>query len=271
MENFSWKHTIKTNILMLQLVGLWPKGDEIYKRDTYSLYAIISTIVIMGGHNFFQIINIFFVYKNLEALAGTIFITVTDVLASMKVYFFIRNVRLLKELMTTLNSKIFQPKNSNQIFMVRPALSSWKFMYVTFWIMAGSTVSMWSIFPFLDNSVKEKRLPFAAWYPHNTKISPFYEITYLYQVVGIWYLTVANLNMDTMIAALMMCVGAQCDILCDNLRNLDSESSFNQTIIDCVRHHRLVVRYVRLMELPVFYFAAPEVLVLPKLVTDFSV
>ena len=238
---------------MLQSVGLWPKGNEIYKRNIYALYAVISTIVIMGGHNFFQVMNVFFVYNNLEALAGTIFITVTDVLASVKMYFFIQNVGVLKELMITLNSRLFQPKNFNQVELVRPDLNSWRFMYITFWIMTGTTVLIWSIFPFLDNSVKAKRLPFAAWYPYSTKMSPFYEITYLYQVIGIWYLTVANINMDTMIAGLMMYVGTQCDILCDNLRNLDrltqaelgTNCTINQKIIECVMHHRLLVRYVK--------------------------
>ncbi|KAJ3663312.1 hypothetical protein Zmor_007608 [Zophobas morio] len=251
MEKFSWNQTIKINILMLQSVGLWPKGDEMYKRDLYALYAIISTIVIMGGHNFFQVMNVFFVYKNLEALTGTIFITVTDVLASIKMYFFIQNIGVIKQLMITLNSRLFQPKNSAQIDLVRPGLNSWKFMYVTFWIMTSTTVFTYSIFPFLDNSVKEKNLPFVAWYPYNAKISPLYEITYLYQVLGIWYLTVANINMDTMIAGLMMYVQTQCDILCDNLRNLGSFTqtelnegyTFNHKIIICVKHHRLMVHF----------------------------
>ena len=236
---------------MLKSVGLWPKGDKIYKRDMYSVYAVISTIVIVGGHNFFQIMNIFFVYNNLETLTGTIFITITDILASMKMCFFIQSIGLLKELMTTLNSTEFKPKNLDQIDMVRPALNSWKFMYFTFWITGGATVCIWAIFPLLDNSVKTKRLPFAAWYPYNVKISPLYEITYLYQMVGISYISVAAINMDMMITSLMMHVGTQCEILCDNLRNLgrftqlDLECTVNQKIIECIKHHRLVIWYVR--------------------------
>ncbi|RZC39416.1 odorant receptor 46a, isoform B-like [Asbolus verrucosus] len=43
-----------------------------------------------------------------------------------------------------------------------------------------------------------------------------YEVTYLYQVISIGFLAMAHLNMDTIISALMVYVGAQSDILCDN-------------------------------------------------------
>jgi hypothetical protein len=243
MEKFDWKLTIRVNILMLQLVGLWPKGDEIYKRNLYTLYAITSTVLIMGGHNFFQAMNIFFVYNDLEALAGTFFITVTDLLASVKMYFFVQNIGLLKELMMTLNCEIFQPKTRQQIDLVRPGLTIWKMTYVTFWVMVGATTTLMLVFPFFNNSLQQKQLPFAAWYPFSTKKSPFYEVAYLYQAVGMWYLTVANVNMDTLIAALMMYVGTQCDILCDDLKNLQDLSD-TKNIVKCVNHHREIVRYV---------------------------
>lgn len=243
MEKFDWKLTIRVNILMLQLVGLWPKGDEIYRRNLYTLYAITSTVLIMGGHNFFQAMNIFFVYNDLEALAGTFFITVTDLLASVKMYFFVQNIGLLKELMMTLNCEIFQPKTRQQIDLVRPGLTIWKMTYVTFWVMVGATTTLMLVFPFFNNSLQQKQLPFAAWYPFSTKKSPFYEVAYLYQAVGMWYLTVANVNMDTLIAALMMYVGTQCDILCDDLRNLHDLSD-TKNIVKCVKHHREIVRYV---------------------------
>ncbi|RZC36703.1 7tm 6 domain containing protein, partial [Asbolus verrucosus] len=82
-------------------------------------------------------------------------------------------------------------------------------------------------------------LPFSAWYPYDTKISPLYEITYLYQIIGIWFLTVGAVNMDTLIAALMMYIATQCDILCDDLKNLHHD--FDRKLINCVKHHREIV------------------------------
>mgnify|MGYP005984701773 FL=1 len=232
---------------MLYLVGLWSESD---KYDLYTLHTFFTTIIVMGGHNFFQAMNIFFVYNNLEALTETIFVVVTDVLASMKMYFFIRNVKLRKKLMRNLTNVTFQPRNSTQIQMVQPALKSWKVIYITFSIMASYTMVIWTVLPLLNDSFKGGRLPFAAWYPYDSRKSPFYELTYVYQVLGIWCLTVANLNMETMIAALMVLTGAQCDILCNNLHTLQSGSDFNENMIQYVKHHRDIVRYL----LPKSYF-----------------
>ncbi|RZC41719.1 7tm 6 domain containing protein, partial [Asbolus verrucosus] len=241
MQHFNWKLIIRMNILMLHSVGLWPKNDEIYKPNLYTFYAMISIVMIMGSHNFFQLMNIFFVYKDLETVAETIFITATDLLISVKMYFFVRNMGILKELMIKLNSGIFQPRNSQQIELVWPRINIWKKTYVVYWLSVGTTVFVWTIFPFLDNSVKTHRLPFSAWYPYDAKISPFYESTYLYQVIGIWFLTVAAVNMDTLIAALMMYTATQCDILCDDLKNL--RENFYEVFITCVKHHQDIIRF----------------------------
>ncbi|XP_063925944.1 odorant receptor 49b-like [Zophobas morio] len=195
--------------------------------------------------------NIFFVYDNLEALTESIFITVTDILAWIKVYFFIRNVELRKKLIRTLTNATFQPKNLKQIHIVQPALKTWKRMYITFSVMTSYTVLIWTTFPFLDKSFKERNLPFAAWYPYDSKKSPFYELTYVYQVLGMWYLTLVTINMDTLMAALMVLIGAQCDILCNNLQTVNisrrsgflSETSFNENLIKCIKHHREIVRF----------------------------
>ena len=248
-SKFDWRLPIKINILMLQIVGLWPKGAKRYTPDVFKFYATTPSLLIVSSHNFFQTVNIFFVYKDLEALTATIFITCTELLIATKMYFFIQNVGLLKELMESLDGDLFQPRDEKQVELVKPVLKFWKMLYVGYWIMVGATVVFWSIFPFLNNSVKDKELPFMAWYPYNTKITPLYELTYFYQVFTIWYLTLAAINMDTLIAALMMYVGNQCDILCDNIRNLKSPKNEYDVgdslriIIRCVKHHREIIQY----------------------------
>jgi hypothetical protein len=65
-----------------------------------------------------------------------------------------------------------------------------------------------------------------------------------------WFLATANMNMDSLIAALMMYVGTQCDILCDDLKNLpkthkprDNETDFNRSLTGCIAHHKEILRY----------------------------
>ncbi|KAJ3663348.1 hypothetical protein Zmor_007634 [Zophobas morio] len=246
MSKFDWKAATRINTLMLKMVGLWPRGDGAYTFNVYTLYAFISINLLVNGHTFFQAMNIFFVYSNLEALTATIFVTSSEFLAAVKIYYYVQNLKLLKKLKMYLDSDLFQPKSENQRLLVQPSLKMWRATYFGFWISSAATMTLWSVFPILDQTIKEYRLPFSAWYPYNTRMSPLYEITYIYQVMGIWFLATANLNIDTLISALMMYVGAQCEILCEELRTLKSDNSnIHEKIIMCIKHHQEVLDFAK--------------------------
>ncbi|KAJ3663377.1 hypothetical protein Zmor_007652 [Zophobas morio] len=245
MDKFNWKFTIRFNMLILKIAGLWPKGNEVYKFNRYTIYSIFALNLFINGHNFFQAANILFVYTDLTALTAIIFVTVTDLLASVKVYYFVSNIGILKKLMVTLDGQLFQPRTLEQRSLVQPGLDSWKFTYVAFCVPVITTLILWAVFPIMDGSFREYRLPFSAWYPYNTKVSPLYELTYVYQIVSIWFLALTNVNMDTLIAALMMYVGTQCDILSDDVRNLGSRGvmEFNTKLLNCIDHHRNILSF----------------------------
>ncbi|XP_063925639.1 odorant receptor Or1-like [Zophobas morio] len=235
MLTIDWNFTIKRNIFILQLLGLWPQEDEVYKLNLYSIYAFVSIVVIMGGHNFFQTVNICFVYTDLEALATTIFITSTEVLVLVKVYFFTQNIGRLKKLLSLLKKDVFQPRNERQVEMIKPILNFWKNVHGSFMFIVVSTI--------IVQSINKNQLPFSAWYPYDYTISPLYELTYLYQVVGMWYIALSNVNIGTLFYALLTYVVVQCDILCDDCKNLTGPLISNQRIISCIKHHKEILSF----------------------------
>ncbi|CAH1367598.1 unnamed protein product, partial [Tenebrio molitor] len=83
-------------------------------------------------------------------------------------------------------------------------------------------------------------LPFWAWYPYDAHSSPLYELTYVHQIISVWCLAMANVNMDALIAALMMFISAQCDVLSDNLKGLTGDD-FNDKLVECIKHHKRIV------------------------------
>ncbi|RZC42733.1 7tm 6 domain containing protein, partial [Asbolus verrucosus] len=157
-------------------------------------------------------------------------------------YLFMRNVRILKQLRVTLKSDYFRIRTKRQRELIHPTLSIWKMTYVTFWILVSTTIVSWAILPLFN---KGKDLPFKASYPYDTKASPVYEITYIHQVVGIFLSAMASLNIDTFMAALMMIIGAQCDLLCDDLRNLKNSvvSDFVASLIECIKRHKEILSF----------------------------
>ncbi|KAJ3664416.1 hypothetical protein Zmor_008590 [Zophobas morio] len=243
MKTFNWKSEVQSNILALKLLGLWPKGDETYKRNSYTLYASFCFFVLNCGHNFFQTVNIYFILDDLEAFTSSIFVTLSCVGTILKCYGLIQNMENLKQLFVTITGEIFQPKGEKQQKLVEPSVKFWSRIYLLFRITCYFTAFFWSTYPILDKSFRVRRLPFLSWYPYNVKISPFYEFTYMYQVVSIWYIVAASLNIDCLIAALNMFIGAQCDILCDDLRNLVATNGkeLKEKLVRCVIHHKAIL------------------------------
>ncbi|KAH0821559.1 hypothetical protein GEV33_001232 [Tenebrio molitor] len=244
MNKFDWKSTIRTNLLMLRLTGLWPESDDGYKLDLYTFYAICAKLL-ADGNNIFQTAYIFEIYTDLQALASTFFVLCTYWLASVKVCFFVGKIKIIKSLMKELDCEDFQPRSEHQKIFLEPTLNSWRAIYAVFWTMVAPALLFLVFFPVIDGSARQYRLPFWAWYPYDTTTSPNYEISYFHQVFSIWFLAICNLNMDTLMAALMMYTVTQCDILCDNLRNIKSGDR-GEKIIECVEHHKKILRYVPL-------------------------
>ncbi|RZC33204.1 7tm 6 domain containing protein [Asbolus verrucosus] len=245
MKRFDWKLTIKMNISLMKVSGLWPSGDESYKPNFYTLYASVLLTLLLLGHVFFQFVYVFLILDDLQAVTATSFLLLTEMLIILKTYCLIRNMGMLKRLMATLDSDLFQPKSTEQILLVKPSLKFWKRIYNIFWSMALSAIFFWSAFPILDNSFKDYRLPFFAWYPYDTKASPFYEITYIYQIICICFAALVDIGIDTLIAALNMYTGTQFDLLCDDLRNLHDpdEVDVSKKLIACIRHHKEILSF----------------------------
>nr|XP_015838103.1 PREDICTED: putative odorant receptor 71a isoform X3 [Tribolium castaneum] len=242
MRSFDWKKTIKINIITLQAVGFWPKGDDSFKFNLYGLWTAISFTCIIFCHNFFQAVSIYFILNDLKAVTAVIFLNLSELLGILKSYYLIKNMPKLKQLMITLNKPLFQPKNERQIKLIEPNLKFWKQMYNLYWVMSSGALFFWATFPIFDNSIKDHRLPFIAWFPFDTTVSPFYEIAYVHQVVGIIFVAISTVGVDTLIAALSMYIGAQIDLLCDNLRHLTGPN-FNNELLNCIHHHKTILRF----------------------------
>ncbi|KAJ3663390.1 hypothetical protein Zmor_007664 [Zophobas morio] len=245
MERFFWQDVSSMNIHILRILGPWPKNHELYKLDLYFLYATISIVFFITAHVLFQTVNIFFIYSNLEALIETMLVCVAEFLGILKIYTFVKNIGMLKRLMVVLDIDIFQPRNATQRLLVEPAIKLWKIIFHTLIGAVVPALFLWLSFPILNGSVKNYGLPLPPWYPYDFKKSWFYELTYLHQILGTCLVTLGDDNIDMLISALTMYVGAQCDILCDILKSLGFESSdFGLRLKICVTHHKTILRFV---------------------------
>jgi hypothetical protein len=246
MDKYNWRANIKMNIWTLRVLGLWPKGDESYEPGFYALHAAILLIVFLLGHLFFQAANIYFILDNLEAITGTIYVLLMEILVVFKVFYVAKNMDMLKQLLKTLESDLFQPKSAEQKALIESSVYFWRIIYQLLLIMCCGCNLFWALFPLLDKTTGERRLPFLAWYPYNTTTSPLYEITYVYQIVSAGFITTVHVNVDALVAAISVFNASQFDILSDNLRNLHvltDSTGINDKLINCIEHHQQTLRY----------------------------
>ncbi|RZC35405.1 7tm 6 domain containing protein, partial [Asbolus verrucosus] len=247
-ERFDWKRTIKVNIIMLKIVGLWPAGDETYGWNIYTLYEIFSILFIQIGHIAAQAVNVLLYFDDLQIVTGSIYVLLMEMLGLFKSYFLIKNMGTLKQLMVTVNCDLFQPKSSQQRKLIQPNLDAWRTIASTFWFFCWGWLLIWILCPVFDKTFEEYRLPFLAWYPYDTQTSPQYEFTYFHQFIGISCISMVNVNIDTLVAALNMYIGAQIDLLCDDLKHFHDGSKNNTAdaignLKSCIHHHREILKF----------------------------
>ncbi|KAJ3645572.1 hypothetical protein Zmor_007875 [Zophobas morio] len=240
-----WKNTMNMNLQFLKLIGLWPRKNEIYKPGFYLVYGGLMVTFFVVCHISTQVINIYFVRDKLESVVAIVYIILLELTAFVKVFFIIKNIKKLKKRVTILKSNWFQRINHQQNIFIESSIKFWKSVYRMFMVLCFSCNAFWMIYPLMDTSVKEKRLPFLAWYPYDYKISPLYEVTYFFQVISVSYLTLVHLNVDHLMYTFNVYTKCQFDILCDNLRNFTKISSdFNNGLKVCVLHHKKILSFV---------------------------
>ncbi|KAJ3645578.1 hypothetical protein Zmor_007880 [Zophobas morio] len=248
VEHYDWKSNLEINLMIMRGMGLWPKGDETYTPGFYMVYSGIM-VTLVACHLLSEMINIYFVFDDLEAVVGIIYIILIEIMAGIKAYFVIVKMKVLKDAIVTLRSDHwFQPKNLDQKLIIQPSIDFWKLVYKVFLSACFGCNLFWMI-PLLNMKSDDKRLPFLAWYPFDVKVTPLFEITYVYQLVCTGYLTMISVNVDALICVFNVYIGCQFDMLCDNLRNfvsLDNETALDigKKFVTCVRHHKKILKFV---------------------------
>jgi hypothetical protein len=240
IDRYDWALTIKQNLSILRISGLWPRDN--YKIDPYTILTATFLLTIFLPNLLSQIIKVFFILDDLSTLSATIYLLLTEILFVVKIFSLMKNMTALKQAMNLLDADMFQPKNTKQVALVQPNLDSWSTIYNSFTTMCVGAIVLLSIFPLLDKSGTGKNLPSISWFPYNTQTSPAYELTYIYQVIGYAYTGMNHVNLDSFIAALNVFIGCQFDILCDNLRHLQPGGDAQESLVKCIKHHKLILK-----------------------------
>jgi hypothetical protein len=165
MEDFDWKKTLKTNILSLKILGLWPKGNETYKPNSYTAYAAFCVLGLLCSHSFVQTFNIYFIMNDLEAFTSSIFVTLSCIGTVAKTYYLLQNMKTLKQLFVNITDDIFQPRNDRQIRLIQPSILFWRRFYLVFRVLCYNTTFLLVDLPYLGQMDQSTSLTLSSVVP----------------------------------------------------------------------------------------------------------
>ncbi|XP_064215780.1 LOW QUALITY PROTEIN: odorant receptor 46a-like [Tribolium castaneum] len=173
------------------------------------------------------------------------FILNIEFMTAWKALNFALNRKKFMQLLDAIDKTTFQPRNGKQVTLVLRNIDGWKVMFKMFGISLGLSFIFTGLLPIFSKTYKDRKLPMEAWYPFDSTKSPFYQLCYVYQMAAVAVAVMVILNVDTLVAAMNICIGLQCDLLCDNLRNLhtNTSKSMNQKLIECIKHHQNIISF----------------------------
>lgn len=231
-----WFLTTKYNTLLLYWIGLYPKNCKSYGLNLYTCYSILILSLPLADI-LSQTVMIFFILGDLNSLAASMFVLPEKYLVIVKIYKFINNRKQFQQILEEINSNEFQPNSRTQRDIAQKSLKQYKMLFIIFCGIVTGALFLAILYPLLG-AIGERKFFTLAWYPYNSKISPFYEITYLYQSISISILSEINANTDLIVSFLNIFVSCQLDVLCCKLRESDEDD-----IIGCILHHQQILRF----------------------------
>lgn len=240
MANFDWAEELKEHILLLKVMGLWPLEIKISGTNVSVVYTFVFLIIFIAGHNCSQIINIFFVYSDIDKLISMIFLTSTNILAYFKAVVFVKKINVLQTIFKILREKQYLP-DLGQLKRIQSSLTFNKKALRFYASLGCCNLILWTATPIVTGNSKTWTLPFIAWYPFDYKKRINFELTYIYQTVAIWWITLGNVAMDSMFFGILMILSVQCKILCDNLSRLND--NYRTNLIRCIIHYESILKY----------------------------
>lgn len=224
--------SLSENILFLKIISLWPtKNKKIY--NLYKWFVIINLYL----YNLAGIMYLWQNLNNVKEVTATVYNYFSTIAVIIKVHFFHSRFNCTEAALKIFEHVQFQPQNKKQRKILSSAVFQARFIFFYFCGTASIALACWIFIPMFDS---KRGFPSKAWFPFDYFKSPFYEITYIWQSVFVFYHAAINVGMDPLFAMLMIIVGAQCEVLCNKLQNTKEN---NDGLKNCIIHHKLILKY----------------------------
>ncbi|XP_026758982.2 odorant receptor 46a isoform X2 [Galleria mellonella] len=255
MEPLNQINCFEINKKIWKIIGLWPADDTWKYHHIFSKILIAVLILLFDA---LLTLNLCCMTKQLDVIIENTLFYFTAVVVASKVITFLKERDGLIDIFNSLESEMFQLCNDMEVKILKKA-NSFNIMYwkIVAIVSFTSHVAHFGV-PVMLHFIfsVDLELPICSYsFLSKDFIDTYRHLLYLYQCLGIQYLVLVNLNIDTFILGLIIFVIAQLDILDLKLRTLTdhktdednvddvSEADMLKKLHQCVQHFEEISKF----------------------------
>lgn len=174
-----------------------------------------------------EVIGVILLSSGLDGLLESMMTCISTFLYAVASYNLYVHREKFKDILDTLKEIMYiQAKNSNFNKVLFIHLGKMMLIVVFFWISAFLCVIFFISKPFWFSS-EERSLVMNSWYPYNKTENPYYQITYIAEVIRLCCMMNMIVGSDCLFMLISFCLIDQYYILSKNFKNIIEQAEKN--------------------------------------------
>lgn len=249
------KH-IKMHVSIMKYLIYWPPSyDRKIFNIAYKVYSFLMVTFFMVLFNIMEYVNLVMVSGDLDKMLAVSYLLVTNSTQLLQLVLYFYYSKDIQAMIDEMNDDVFQPKTEEDMVIIKKHIDGYTSVSKFYMGVTVGACILFGTFPIIDGKINQHELPFDYFYPYDTKQSPAYEMTFLYQTISMLYHGVTHVAQDSLYTGSMDFIGTQMDILANNLSKLENvnimgikitspqvDQLMNNNLIVCVQKHRSVLK-----------------------------
>ncbi|XP_066583836.1 odorant receptor 13a-like [Prorops nasuta] len=241
--------SLQFNILTLCFVWRPNNWKSLWLKVPYYTMTVFTNICFCTL-TLLQFLDIILLVENSDDLTGCLFMFLTIFSVAAKMMHALKARKDIQQLVQLFTRDPFVPVNENEILIQEEYDRQIRRSTLIYGTAVESTV-ITTIFKSLLLEVKDKQLPFRAWYPGDYKATwSFFALAYVHQIHGFIIASLVDIAYETLICGFMMQICSQFEILKYRMQQLVNDQKNHSVhqkfiIMNCVRHHNLIYRFAK--------------------------
>ncbi|KAL6442529.1 hypothetical protein ACFW04_002605 [Cataglyphis niger] len=239
------------------MLGIWPKNNE---TKLEKLLTNVRVIVMLNIGLWFCIIpsvhSLLRIWGNIMSMVDNLEYTLPSIMATIKFFIMWQKKKDILPLLNMIKHDWLKPKAMQERdIMIKRARLACMLTIFGYFIMFISSL-LFTILPvfgismrYLSNKTDPGRLvPLQTYYFYDRDKSPFYEITYTLQAIGIFMFGAVYTGTDCFLSLLVFHVCGQLENLKARIIDLAKFNNFENVLSDSVQDHIRLIRSINIID-----------------------